>query len=86
MNLYTVFPSRARELGDKQVRCAKNISLLSKSVSSIKFEVDGIMLSGEGKEKCGIMTFYVKQVSADSIKSYLAAHKINVSISKGSGD
>ncbi len=58
---------------------------LADNLRSQLAEVDGITLSDEGKEKSGIVTFYAKQESVDNIKSYLAAHKINVSISRGSG-
>jgi selenocysteine lyase/cysteine desulfurase len=52
--------------------------------SKIK-SIDGISPTDEGIEKCGIVTFYSDYLTADRIKSYLADHQINVSISKGSG-
>jgi len=47
--------------------------------------IDGITLTDEGVEKCGIVTFVSKYMEPADIKTYLATHKINVSTSKGSG-
>ena len=47
--------------------------------------IDGITLTDEGKEKCGIVTFVCESITAPEVKSALATHRINVSISDGSG-
>jgi len=47
--------------------------------------IDGITLTDEGVEKCGIVTFVSKYMEPADIKTSLATHKINVSTSKGSG-
>lgn len=44
-----------------------------------------ITVTDVGLEKCGIVTFTSRSRSADSIKKQLAAKRINVSISDGSG-
>lgn len=48
-------------------------------------EIDSIILTDEGIEKCGIVTFISKHKTPSEIKSAFAAKKINVSTSKGSG-
>ncbi len=47
--------------------------------------IDGVRVTDEGVEQCGIVTFMADQCAADAIKTALAAHKINVSASSGSG-
>ena len=47
--------------------------------------IDGITVTDEGVEKCGIVTFVSQQLEPADIKTALAAHKINVSTSSGSG-
>lgn len=47
--------------------------------------LDGVTVADEGAEKCGLVTFSAKQISAAEIKTALASHKINVSVSDGSG-
>ncbi len=49
-------------------------------------DLDGITLTDEGLEKCGIVTFTAAQIDATSTKKALAAEKINVSTSQGSGN
>jgi cysteine desulfurase/selenocysteine lyase len=49
-------------------------------------DIDGIISTDEGQEQCGIVTFYCHARSALQIKSHLANHRINVSISSGSGN
>lgn len=44
-----------------------------------------IVIADQGREKCGIVTFNSKTRDAGSLKKLLAEHKINVSISDGSG-
>lgn len=48
-------------------------------------QLDTISVTDEGIEKCGIVTFISDLLSPGEIKRNLANHKINVSISKGSG-
>lgn len=48
-------------------------------------QVDGVTLTDEGREQCGLVTFMSAQMSATDIKSALAHHNINVSVSSGSG-
>lgn len=45
----------------------------------------GIVLTDQGVEKCGIVTFYVRHVDADAIKDALGSRSIHVSVSGGSG-
>lgn len=47
--------------------------------------LDGVQVTDEGVEKCGIVTFVTEQMQPKAIKAGLAAHKINVSTSSGSG-
>jgi len=47
--------------------------------------IDGITVTDEGLEKCGIVTFAAVQMPASSIKQNLRKYKINVSVSDGSG-
>jgi cysteine desulfurase / selenocysteine lyase len=48
-------------------------------------EIDGITLTDEGVEKCGIVTFMSINMTPSDIKASLSRKKINVSTSKGSG-
>lgn len=48
-------------------------------------QIDGIILTDEGIEKCGIVTFISKHKTPSEIKAAFAVKKINVSTSKGSG-
>ena len=47
--------------------------------------VDGITVTDEGEEKCGIVTFMAEQMSSAGIKESLSADGINVSTSGHSG-
>lgn len=47
--------------------------------------IEGVSLTDEGQEKCGIVTFEVLQKDAYDIKAKLAQKSINVSVSDGSG-
>ncbi len=47
--------------------------------------VDGVTVTDVGAERCGLVTFYADQLDAEAIKKSLAAEKINVSVSSGSG-
>lgn len=48
-------------------------------------KIDGITLTDDGIEKCGIVTFMCKYLDPTQIKILMAKHKINVSTPKGSG-
>ena len=48
-------------------------------------EMDGVTLTDEGLEKCGIVTFMIDQLNAAEIKKSLAEQGINVSTSSSSG-
>jgi len=47
--------------------------------------IDGVTITDEGVEKCGIVTFMADQLNATEIKTALAAQGINVSTSSSSG-
>jgi len=47
--------------------------------------IDGVTLTDEGVEKCGIVTFMADPLNATAIKKALAAKGINVSTSSSSG-
>lgn len=47
--------------------------------------IEGVRVTDEGAEQCGIVTFMAEQMAAGAIKTALAIHKINVSTSSGSG-
>ena len=47
--------------------------------------LEGITVTDEGVERCGLVTFYAQQIDASAIKTALAKDKINVSVSSGSG-
>lgn len=57
-------------------------ALLRKKLTAI----DGVTLTDEGKEKCGIVTFMAEQAQATEIKQSLADKGINVSTSSRSGN
>ncbi len=48
-------------------------------------EIDGVTLTDQGDERCGIVTFCSDRRGAYEIKSLLAQGGINVSVSDGSG-
>ena len=48
--------------------------------------IDGIKMTDEGLEKCGIVTFMTARMSPSDIKGSLRKQRINVSISEGSGN
>jgi len=47
--------------------------------------IDGVTLTDDGIEKCGIVTFVCEHMEPSEIKASMEKHKINVSTSKGSG-
>jgi selenocysteine lyase/cysteine desulfurase len=48
-------------------------------------EIDGVTVTDDGVEKCGIVTFTAEQMSGSDIKYTLRKKKIHVSASSGSG-
>ena len=48
-------------------------------------DIDGVSLTDQGREKCGIVTFQESRVDAATIKQKLHQHRINVAVSDGSG-
>ena len=48
-------------------------------------QLDGIQITDQGAEQCGIVTFISQDIEPMEIKKALSAQKINVSTSKGSG-
>jgi len=48
-------------------------------------DIDGITLTDQGVEQCGIVTFTSEQMSGSEIKQKMATKQINVSASSGSG-
>jgi len=58
---------------------------LAKDLRSQLSKIGGITVTDEGENKCGIVTFMHNRLDAYTIQSKLASHKINVSISDGSG-
>ncbi|MBT3321808.1 MAG: aminotransferase class V-fold PLP-dependent enzyme [Anaerolineae bacterium] len=48
-------------------------------------DIDGVHVTDEGIEKCGIVTFRTDQKDVDELKKLFAAEGINVSTPKGSG-
>jgi len=47
--------------------------------------IEGVEITDEGVEKCGLVTFTTAQLSPSVIKQQLKKHRINVSLSDGSG-
>ena len=48
-------------------------------------EVEGVEIADQGETRCGIVTFTLTDARAGAIKSALAQHRINVTVSDGSG-
>ena len=47
--------------------------------------IDGVQVTDCGQQRCGIVTFYTEQLSAQAIQQALSLERINVSESSGSG-
>lgn len=47
--------------------------------------IDGVRVTDEGVEQCGIVTFMATQLDATAIKTGMAAHRIHVTTPRGSG-
>lgn len=47
--------------------------------------LDGVQITDEGAEQCGLVTFMTRQLSAEAIKHALLQQRINVSVASGSG-
>lgn len=63
----------------------QRIYLLADNLRQKLSQIDGINLTDDGVEKCGIITFTADQLDPIAIKQLLAKKRINVSTSKGSG-
>ena len=61
------------------------IYALSSDLRSKLMAIDGVTVADEGAEKCGLVTFYARQVDAENLKADFAVQRINVSVSDGSG-
>ena len=73
----------AQSFGLEAIR--QRISNLSATLRSKLQALEGLTLTDEGKEKCGIVTFVTEQLPPTDTKMQLRKHQINVSASKGSG-
>jgi len=49
-------------------------------------DLDGVQVTDEGAEKCGLVTFTARQMAATPLKQKLRTYRINVSTSEGSGN
>ena len=58
---------------------------LAQSLREQLEDVNGVRLTDEGKEKCGLVTFEIQMKDAYEVKTELAKRQINVSVSDGSG-
>ena len=58
---------------------------LGKDLRDKLASIDGVVLTDEGVDQCGIVTFTAAQKRPGEIKKMLADKKINVSVSDGSG-
>jgi cysteine desulfurase/selenocysteine lyase len=63
----------------------QRIYRLADSFRSKLSAIDGITVTDEGLEKCGIVTFVSSRAKPRAIQQNLASHKINVSVSAGPG-
>jgi len=63
----------------------KRVYRLAETLRNKLSRIDGITLTDDGIERCGIVTFMSDKKTPSGIKSYLSRRKINVSTSKGSG-
>ncbi|MCB9078451.1 MAG: aminotransferase class V-fold PLP-dependent enzyme [Anaerolineaceae bacterium] len=61
------------------------IYYLAEQLRTNLLTIDGVELTDDGFEKCGLVTFTAAQLSPSIIKQRLKAHRINVSTSTGSG-
>ena len=62
------------------------IYMLAELMRDSLSRIDGIRLTDEGRERCGIVTFVARNAAPGDIKRGLAKHRINVSTSGGSGN
>lgn len=63
----------------------RRVYALAQSLRERLDGLDGIEVTDQGAERCGIVTFCAQQHDAYEIKSLLAAQGINLSVSDGSG-
>ncbi len=62
------------------------ITMLATYLREKLANIDGVTVTDDGVEKCGIVTFMTEQLKPFHIKALLARKNINVSISSGSGN
>lgn len=70
--------SYAKELGIHKI--AGQLSLIAEKLREELRNIPNVTVWDKGKQKGGIVTFSLEGISAEQIKSYLHAKKINVSI------
>lgn len=58
---------------------------LAEQLRTNLLSLEGVILTDDGLEKCGLVTFTTAQLPPSTIKQRLKAHRINVSTSTGSG-
>lgn len=63
----------------------KRIYTLARRMRSYLSLIDGVEVTDQGREQCGIVTFRSRTIPAGVIQRQLSANRINVSISGGSG-
>jgi selenocysteine lyase/cysteine desulfurase len=73
----------ARSWGLHHIR--DRIYALAAELRDKLIQIDGVTVTDDGVEKCGIVTFMAEQMDPTAIKSSLAEYRINVSTPKGSG-
>ncbi len=69
-------------LGSIQSRIYHLSTLLREKLNRL----DGVQLTDDGVEQCGIVTFIATQMTPSDIKKHLSERRINVSTSAGSGN
>lgn len=67
------------------VAIQQRIFTLAASLRARLRAIDGISVTDEGTEQCGIVTFMAEQQSSTVLQQHFAKHQINVSTSEGSG-
>ena len=75
--------SYAQSFGLENIQ--KRIFHLADTLRNKLSNIDGVTVTDEGIEKCGIVTFMAEQKSPATIKQRLREHRIHTSTSSGSG-
>lgn len=63
----------------------QRVYALADSLRAALAQIPGVVVTDQGIEQCGIVTFTADRLDATAIKAGLAAANINVSVSSGSG-